>query len=132
MKRIIAMILVLSLSACLCACGKKLTMEEAIAAPQLDLNAYQASLQENVAKTKAEYDKKVFKVTGMVIEIGAMDCTIGTFGAITDNKQLTVYLDEDVLIGLEKGNTYTFAGTFYATSNDWTIPYLKSAILINE
>ena len=69
------------------------------------------------------------------IEIDKYGCTIGHFkkpGEFVDDKQLTVYLDEGILVSLVKGQVYTFAGTFHVNSNDWTIPSLNPAILIDS
>ena len=132
MKKIVVLLLAFCLCACMCACEKKINTEEAATAPVLDLKEYEEALEANIAKANAEYDEKLFRVTGMVVEIDKYSCTLGSFGLIVNDKQLTVYLEEDVLVTLEKGKVYTFAGTFHATSNDWTIPLLKPAVLISD
>ena len=135
MKRIIAILLLVCFCSTLCACQKKIDLDDAKSAPQLDIDEWERELEENVAKATQQYDKKLFRVTGTVIEIDKYSCTIGHFkkpGEFADDKQLTVYLDEDVLASLVKGQVYTFAGTFQANSNDWTIPLLSPAILIDS
>lgn len=135
MKKVFAIVLVLCLGISMCSCIRKISPDDAATAPTLDITAYRSLLDANVLQAEEQYDKKLFKVTGTVVEIDKLSCTLGEFTSSNDlfpTKDLTVYLDKDILITLEKGKTYTFAGIFHATDHTLLIPSLRPAILITD
>ena len=136
MKKVFAIVLVLCLGISMCSCIRKISPDDAATAPTLDITAYESLLAANVLQAEEQYDKKLFKVTGTVVEIDTMSCTLGEFDSsnafLSTTKDLTVYLDKDILITLEKGKTYTFAGIFHTTENAIFLPSLKPAILITD
>lgn len=137
MKKIISLILVavmcLAFASCSAFDGRKKVREQAETATVLSLQNYYETLEENGARAEAEYDGKMFKYTAEVSSITDNYCVVGTsldFLGPINADALLIYLDEEDLIKLSVGKTYTFVGVFDCKIS--RIPCLKKAIVLDD
>ncbi len=124
MKKIIAIVLfaVICLSFSGCDSRDKIR-KQADTAPELSIQTYADLLSENEARAKAEFDGKVYSYTGEVYDIGNGYCNVK--GAC----YIDVYLEEEDLVKLNKGEEYTFVGVF---EHEAICPNLKDAIVLDK
>ncbi len=127
MKKTISISLVVVLCLVLTSCSSFVSRneirEQADEAPILHMSTYADMREENEARAKAEFDGKVFSYTARVYEINDGYCYVE--GAWYMN----VYLEEEDLVKLNKGETYTFVGVFEHTV---LTPNMRNAIVLDK
>ena len=97
--------------------------KQAYTAAELPIQTYADLLSENEARAKSEFEGNVYSYTGEVADIHNGFCTVK--GAC----YIDVYLAEEDLVKLSKGEEYTFVGVF---EYDAICPNLKDAILFDK
>ena len=124
MKKFIAIVLVAVMCLSFSGCDSRDKIrKQADTAPVLSIQTYADMLDENEARAKAEFDGKIYSYTGEVYDIGDGYCNVK--GA----RYIDVYLAEEDLVKLNKGETYTFVGVF---EHEVICPNLKDAIVLDK
>lgn len=106
MKRLIALLLAAALSFSLVACGGN---ENDAVDEENAIEATPTDVYNDVKENEARALQNTYKVTGEIDSIAADSCKI-------DN--LIIYLDNDTLINLNKGDTITFIGNISNTKEE--------------
>ena len=116
MKKAFALLLVAVMCFSLVACGKskESMMEEAIV---LDWTSVHATMLDNEARAKQDYDKKVVTWTATVFRINEKfaEMAVETSNGMPLN-DIDVYLDSEDLAKLNKGETVTVVGILHLGS----------------
>ena len=124
MKKIIALALVIVMCLSFSGCDSRDKIrKQADTAPVLSIQTYADMLEENEARAVAEFDGNVYSYTAEVYEISDVYCYVK--GA----RYMHVYLAEEDLVKLNKGETYTFVGVF---EHEAICPNLKNAIVLDK
>ncbi len=98
-------------------------------AEDFDGDAFEDMQKENEAKTKQEYDGKVFRVSGYVKEITTDYIIVSEYGYGVYYNPLVVELPEEEIANLTKEQEITVCGTFeYA--DDPNISHLVDAFIV--
>lgn len=127
MKKALSLIFALLLCMSLCACSSRNRVKKQVSsAPYISLLSYRIMREENEAKAEAEYNGNIYRYTGIITEINSTYCVAGTYEG---SYEIYIYLEQEDLVKLNKGESYTFAGVFESTV---LTPNLNDAILIDK